>query len=254
MCTLSFLPEADGYVVGMNRDELKSRSVANGPEIHKTGEVHAIYPHETAGGTWIAANSRGNLLALLNWNLANIGQLPEKLRSRGVIIPSLMKEEAAEGTERALKTCQLVGVHPFRLIGIFASEQDIREWRWDGQNLRSRWHEWARNHWFSSSRSDVRAEATRNKACEMMWQGAGEPPVCWLRKLHSSHLPEAGAYSICVHREDASTVSFTEVQYCMDKLAMTYVAGNPCTPKGEPMTVRISTMPVSRVAGAKLAV
>src|SRR3974377_1755989 len=141
MCTLSFLPEADGYVVGMNRDELKSRSMANGPEIQKTGEVHAIYPHETWGGTWIAANSRGNLLALLNWNLANIGQLPEKLRSRGVIIPSLMKEEAAEGTERALKTCQLVGVHPFRLIGIFASQQEIREWRWGGQKVRSRWHE-----------------------------------------------------------------------------------------------------------------
>lgn len=254
MCTLSFLPEADGYVVAMNRDELKSRGVASGPAIHEIGDVSAIYPQESSGGTWIAVTSRGNLLALLNWNLAAVAQLPQKVRSRGEIIPSLLTEETAEETDRALRNGKLIGIHRFRLIGIFAREQDIREWKWDGEHLSSRWHEWARNHWFSSSRSDVRAEASRSRACEMMWQGASQEPSDWLRKLHSSHLPEAGAYSICVHREDASTVSFTEVQYRMGELAMTYVAGNPCAPKGEPSTVRISTRLLSRAAKSRLAV
>ena len=31
----------------------------------------------------------------------------------------------------------------------------------------------------------------------------------WLRRLHRSHLPERGPFSICMHRSDAATVSYT---------------------------------------------
>ncbi len=47
----------------MNRDELSSRAPALPPQKLSTNGIDAIYPREPAGGTWIACNSRGNLLA-----------------------------------------------------------------------------------------------------------------------------------------------------------------------------------------------
>jgi hypothetical protein len=247
MCTLSFLPATNGYVVAMNRDELKSRGAATGPTIHRIGDISAIYPKEASGGTWIAASSHGNLLALLNWNLAAAAQVPAQLKSRGAIIPSLLQEETPEKADRTLRNAGLKGTNPFRLVGIFPRDREILEWKWDGDRLNSGWHEWARNHWFSSSRSDVRAENIRRTACEMMWQEGMRSPSDWLRELHASHLPEAGAYSICVHRDDASTVSLTEVQCGALGLRMTYMAGNPCAFEDAPIAVGI---PVESVSGS----
>ena len=68
MCTLTFVPTTDGYLVAMNRDELRIRPVARAPRIHTRNGVEALYPTEPSGGTWIASNRYGNLLALLNWN------------------------------------------------------------------------------------------------------------------------------------------------------------------------------------------
>jgi hypothetical protein len=239
MCTLSFLPEDEGYVVAMNRDELKLREQAIGPGIYGVGPVRAVYPQEASGGTWISATSRGNLLAVLNWNLTNGSQFREKPKSRGEIIPSLLGEESPEQIDRYLRNQNLTRTLPFRLVGLFAQQREIREWRWDGERVNSRWHEWVRGHWFSSSRSDDRAEATRRKTCEMMWQEGSQRAKEWLRHLHASHLPEAGAFSICVHREDAATVSLTEVRCNRMEIEMTYVAGNPCAPVGGPSVIRL---------------
>lgn len=246
MCTLSFLPEPEGYVVAMNRDELKSRAKASAPTIHLLGSVSAVYPQEAGGGTWIAATSRGNLFALLNWNHITGGGVGQPLRSRGEVIPSLLGEATPHNVEAGLRAADLRGFLAFRLFGIFPGEKEIREWRWDGKQLEVRWHEWVRNHWFSSSRSDARAEAARRKACEMMWREGIQDAKGWLRGLHASHLPDAGAYSICVHRNDAATVSLTEVQYRGAELAMTYRAGNPCSPQGVPATITIPVDTFSR--------
>ena len=36
--------------------------------------------------------------------------------------------------------------------------------------------------------------------------------LAWMRRLHRSHVPAPGPFSICVHREDARTVSYTEIE------------------------------------------
>src|SRR6266702_5567457 len=68
MCTLTFIPTEDGYLVAMNRDELRSRPPALLPDVFEKHGVEMTYPRERSGGTWIACNGHGNLLALLNWN------------------------------------------------------------------------------------------------------------------------------------------------------------------------------------------
>src|SRR5215472_16239934 len=125
MCTLTFLPTVDGYLAGMNRDELLTRPVALPPGFHEQEGMKLVYPREPSGGTWIACNSHGNLLAVLNWNEIATASLGEKRRTRGLMIPRLILEKNSSPTDFGLKRLTLDGVFPFRLIGVFQKERKL---------------------------------------------------------------------------------------------------------------------------------
>ena len=67
---------------------------------------------------------------------------------------------------------------PFRLVGVFPSEQEIWEWRWDSAQLEFQVHEWESRHWFSSSLSDERAESLRGAACRTLHATNRTPAPC----------------------------------------------------------------------------
>ena len=46
--------------------------------------------------------------------------------------------------------------------------------------------------------------------------------------LHRSHAPTRGPFSLCMHRDDASTVSYTKVQAARDFATCQYFVGSPC--------------------------
>ena len=120
MCTLTFVPSVGGYLAGMNRDELLTRPAALPPEIHEREAMKLVYPREPSGGTWIACNSHGNLLALLNCNEIDPTSLGEKRTTRGSVIPELILATNASSTDARLDRLSLEGVFPFRLIGAFS--------------------------------------------------------------------------------------------------------------------------------------
>jgi len=231
MCTLSFIPTEEGYLAGTNRDELLTRAAALPPKSERQGEMQTLYPREPSGGTWIACNSRGNLLALLNWNETDLGPLGEKRKTRGSVIPDLIWESDSATTGSRLKGVQLDMVFPFRLIGVFCRERKVIEWRWDGRRIEDLEWAWDRKHWFSSSLSDNRAAAARGRICETAALEESVGSIAWLRTLHRSHEPVRGPFSICVHRPDAATVSYAEVECNRLSISMSYLAGNPCLKK-----------------------
>jgi transport and Golgi organization protein 2 len=232
MCTLTFVPTEDGYLVGMNRDELLTRQLALPPKVFERSGIEMVYPREPSGGTWIACNGYGNLLAVLNWNGNEFRNLGEKRKTRGLVVPKLAGELDSLATDSNFRRMNLHGMLPFRLVGLFRSERIINEWSWDGVARRKLAFSWARKHWFSSSLSDSLAEKERGRTCET---ADGEPRAGtngWLRSLHSSHVPGPGPFSVCVHRQDAATVSYTEVRCSGSLISMGYLYGNPCLKDG----------------------
>ena len=228
MCTLSFVPGNDGYLVAMNRDELRTRLPALQPQVFDLNGMEMMYPREPAGGTWIACNAAGNLLALLNWNDVD-GEVPSaKPKTRGAVIPKLIAETRSIGMALRFQELELYGTLPFRLIGIFLPERSVREWRWDGTRLTDLQSSWTRLHWFSSGLSDALAQQERHRTCEAAAQESNTWDQVWLAKVHRSHAPAPGAYSICVHRVDASTVSYTLVRCARRYISMSYLEGSPC--------------------------
>ncbi len=126
---------------------------------------------------------------------------------------------------------------PFRLVVASASSQEVREFRWDQASLAEVRHPWALQHWFSSGLDEPGAQRTRGLAAQ---QAAGEPDAgtpAWLRRLHASHAPERGPYCMCMHREDAATVSYTEISVDLREATMRYHDGSHCE-SPEPVSVR----------------
>jgi hypothetical protein len=228
MCTLTFVPTEDGYVAGMNRDEKLTRPRALPPKRFDFPGASAVFPRESSGGTWIGCNSHGNLFALLNWNDVGARFEGKNQRSRGVLIPELISGGDLADTQARYAQLDLHRVLPFRLVGAFPGQSVIVEWRWDGMRRQESEFAWRKRHWFSSSVSDALARRERGRACEKAEGDCSVEVVSWVRHLHRSHDPVPGPFSICAHRKDAVTVSYTEVRSSGDGISMGYRSGSPC--------------------------
>lgn len=225
MCTLTFIPGDDGYILGMNRDEQIARGLAVPPRRVQMGKGQAVYPTDTEGGTWIGVNDSGLAFALLN---RNGGQLSQKARSRGEIILQLLAMPRIEEARAVMQNSDLAGILPFRLVGVSATEKAVVEWQWDEQRLEGTTREWKLRHWFSSSLSDEQARVQRGAVCDSAWTQPDGGSLPWLRRLHASHGQGPGPFSICVHRADVETLSYSEIECSRNELGFRYFSGCPC--------------------------
>ena len=114
---------------------------------------------------------------------------------------------------RRFQHLDLRGMLPFVLVGIFPAEQIISHCQWEGNELRFLRIGWDVRHWFSSGVSDEMARKSRGSTCYEAWRRRDAGSAEWLRGLHASHSPVRGSFSICVHRPDAVTVSYTEAAF-----------------------------------------
>ena len=187
----------------------------------------AIYPREPNGGTWLAVNDAGLCLALINWHRIK-RESEGKIESRGFIIPQLIGASDGGAVGRALRKLELDRVRPFRLIAIDSSRKEVTEWQWNLRTLKARRHSWRTQHWFSSGYDEPEAEKQREKVCF----GSSLGKSSSLKKLHSSHLPKRGPFSICMHRPDAATVSYSEVVVGAKRITFRYQPGPPCRDRG----------------------
>jgi hypothetical protein len=227
MCTLSFVTKTHGFLLGMNRDEQRSRAIASPPSVHRCGDLPTLYPSEQGGGTWIGINGAGLSAALINWySRPQYGGTPAS--SRGAIIPRLLASRSFEGMERSLLSLPLSRLNPFRLFMIGSDDKVVREYRSDGSGAVRVDHPWETAHWFSSGHNEASATMTRGTVCGKAGKETDAGTLPWLERLHSSHDPEAGSDSICMHRDDAVTVSLTLLDITGNAASMSYRNGAPC--------------------------
>src|SRR4051812_9824549 len=112
MCTVTFLPRKRGYLLGMNRDELRTRARGLPPAIHRVDSCSALYPSEPGGGTWISLNNSGVTFALINWYAAP-RRVTTKVVSRGSVITSIRMADAPEVVASGLAKLPLPKLNPF---------------------------------------------------------------------------------------------------------------------------------------------
>ena len=226
MCSVSFLPRDAGFVLAMNRDERLSRGSALPPEAVTREGMSMLYPRELSGGTWTGVNSAGMAFALINWHSQPDCACGNPV-SRGEVVRTLLAARNGKQSASLLRQLPRERMNPFRLMIISLSESSLVEWRSNGDSLEPLALPWRRHHWFSSGLDEARANEVRRALCARVPGDSVDLPV--LRNLHSSHAPQAGPYSICMHRSDASTVSYTEINVHNPVASVYYIAGPPCS-------------------------
>jgi hypothetical protein len=227
MCTVTLIARESGYALGMNRDESLTRVAALPPARRRLGRREAVFPCEPGGGTWIGVNDGGVTLALINWYTVP-ARITGKTMSRGEVAKAALPSDSPTLVEDALAQIPLEHVNPFRLIGVFPASHTITEWRWNLGGLARLEHPWRTTTWISSGFDEPGAQQSRNRnfADALCQRSAGS--VEWLRRLHRSHIPEPGPYSICMHRRDAATVSYTEIVVSRQLATIGCTPGAPC--------------------------
>lgn len=227
MCTVTLIARTDGCLVGMNRDENRARVKALPPSLFSYDGQRALHPFEPSGGTWIAVNESGLCFALLNWYDVTSRRL-SAAKSRGTLIPEIIGARAIDDAAERIRNFDLGDVNPFRMIAISAREQTVQEWRWDQNKLEMTEHDWKTQLWTSSGFDERDAQALRGATFARRRRPRNGSELNWLRQLHCSHHPDCGPYSICMHRAEAATVSYSEISIMESEAAMTYVDGSPC--------------------------
>jgi Transport and Golgi organisation 2 len=228
MCTVSFTPRRSGYALAMNRDEKRARIVGLPPELFRIEGRSVLNPAEPDGGTWISLNDAGATFALINW-YAIARRVEAGAVSRGEVVRRVRPAETLARARAQLELLPLERLNPFRLIGVFPGERLVREWQWNLETFTEVAHRWADGIWISSGFDEATAQAVREKTFRRARQQVSAGSLDWLSRLHRSHGPESGPFSICMHRADAASVSYTEVCVRGKHGVMRYHAGTPCS-------------------------
>jgi len=254
MCTLTWhfasgaRDAGGGYEVHFNRDERRTRKPASRPAVERIGGVPVIMPTDAdAGGTWISVNAHGVTLTLLNGYrfMADAGSVPPPgARSRGLLVRDLVDCASGSAVGARLGEHELASYQPFTLV-TFASDTSARCYEWSGRQLEVRDLVDSDRPVCSSSFDQAGAERERSGLWREMYS-SGEPcdPTGALARYHASHEPERGAASVCMHRADARTVSYSFVSVGPRGIRFDYVPGPPCS------TSERATVEIERTAAA----
>lgn len=213
----------------MSRDEKHTRATALAPQRQISHGVALLRPTDVeGGGSWISVNLSGHSLALLNRYEDGVGDpAPEGTWiSRGGIVVELGHLRGADEVGSTLAGMPLASYKPFTLASVRATEAWLFEW--DGKSLETLPARPTGLLRSSSSVAQAEAEAARTLVFRQAAERAGGLTSEALEELFRSHLPEQGACSICMHREDAETVSLSLITVFKSDVWFRYVAGNPC--------------------------
>ncbi len=232
MCTVTFLARQRGYLLGMNRDEQLTRATGLPPRPQIVEGRTVVGPSEPGGGTWIALNDAGVTYALINWYSIKSRPIRGKTASRGAVVNSVRAQITPAAAAERLAKLPLKQMRPFRLIGVFSETREIFEWQWDWERLVSKAHPWRARQFISSGWDEPAAQRIRSETFQSALRQKTAGRLDWLRRLHASHAPVGGPFSICMHRADAATVSYTEVRVSVHACALGYQAGAPCRNAG----------------------
>ncbi len=233
MCTVSFIPRRHGYAMAMNRDENLTRPEGLPPRIQTLGGRRFLSPSDPGGGTWIAVNEAGVSFALVNWYAAPRRVVAGR-KSRGLVVLRAATLSTIDSVDGMLEACELPRTDPFRLVGFFPETREIVEWRWNLQTLDRQTAAWEPSQWISSGFDEPAAQIARSRAFNEARRQASAGRIEWLRRYHRGHSPGPGPFSVCMHREDAATVSYTEISLSDRHATMRSLPGPPCQKAGGP--------------------
>lgn len=220
MCTVSFVPLQNGFLLTSNRDEKSYRSTI-APKVYTENEVKLLYPKdEKAGGTWIVAREDGTTIVLLNGAFINHQKKPNYSKSRGVILMEIIQ---AQFPLLHFQEMNLDNVEPFTLI-IFQNNK-LTEVKWDEVEKHFVDKSIKKTHIWSSATLYNRIQRIKRKQWFEDFCRHNNPlSIDKILSFHTNTQATNTQYGLVINREDKTkTVSITQLLLKNNKPEMTYI-------------------------------
>lgn len=214
MCTLSWKPGGDGYVLFFNRDEQRTRAPALPPTLHQHRGRRFIAPTDALhGGTWLLVNDHGIAIGLLN-HYPREALPPSPGKSSRGLLPLACADccSVAEVLEY-FADMPLADYAPFQLVA--AGALDAAALTWDGRDRTATALEPAGAMLTSSSFSTQHVAQARRKTFERIVGPVEQANSMMLETFHLQH-DEDGAASVRMSRQDACTHSLSRITVTKD--------------------------------------
>jgi hypothetical protein len=207
-----------------NRDEKLTRESALEPRLAIRNGTRFLAPVDgDFGGTWIATNEFGVSVCLLNGANLTGSEIhaPAPRRSRGLLPLDLIPEASVAAICDRLGETDLSVFAAFTLAALEPGHP-VAVLEWDGSKKTLHFEKTDR--FMLTSSSFDSEEVRRNRQEEYSHVHADDG----LFAFHHSHAPERSAYSTCMHRADAETVSFSWIRVSEEVATFYYTPAAPC--------------------------
>ena len=237
MCTLTWAHNAQtdtsdsqetsrgsGYQIHFNRDESRWRSKALPPRLLTSRGIEYLAPiDQDAKGTWILVNSWGFSVCLLNHyvdgSVSNKSQVSPDFRSRGLLVKDLGH---LKNIGEALAALDRAGIKNYASFDMYLFDiHQVHAIGWNGKTRTDTENPVA----FKSSSGFHARQVVDSRRKHFGQRQLSDQS---LREFHRSHTPHKSAYSVCMHREDARTQSYTEIDVSRCAASICYTDGPPC--------------------------
>jgi hypothetical protein len=233
MCTVSIIPNADGFRLMSNRDERRDRAVALHPRVERLGGRLVVMPIDpVGGGSWIGANDAGLVAAVLNRHDGT--DVPRPLTSRGALVRAALQCDSIGAAVQSVWTLGADRFRPFRLI--LAHARRLAMVAGNGHQLAEAEGQLSAPRMFTaSSLGDVFVDGPRRRLFECLI-GTIEDPLDGQRLFHRHQWTSTREISVLMTRDDAATVSRTMVDVTERGIALEYES---LIPSGAPQRVEL---------------
>jgi Transport and Golgi organisation 2 len=190
------------------------------------------------GGSWIGVNELGLSVCLLNRYGDMQSSKDREYISRGLLLVNLLDCSEAEQVRSRIDDLNLSCFRPFSLLVLPRSAKSaLLEWSGSKYSFISDADGLVPLTSTSLTEPNIAIERQRQFVAQTASRGLNEDSLV---AYHRSHLPTRGAYSVCMHRNGAATVSFSKVTVTSGEIMFEYESGSPCE-TNKAMTVRLAT-------------
>jgi hypothetical protein len=228
MCTVSWLQTTEKYELFCNRDERLTRKAALPLQIHQSHGLKFLAPLDgEAGGAWVAVNECGIALCLLNRYGVAAPRAGNDFISRGLLVTELMNATSQQQLASKILCLSLIHWLPFTLVALERGKSASIH-QWDGQRLSHDTISDPVYSMFSSSFDQAGVERVRRKRFADLRNHQDSVTSEALTAFHRNHFASPDAYSPCMHRADAQTVSFSHLRVNNHDAEFTWLPHAPC--------------------------
>lgn len=236
MCTVSLVDAGDRLRVLCNRDERHARAEARPPVVRRTAAGLSMFPIDPqGGGTWIAANDAGLVVAVLNGDGPPLpsshsrGRLVLEMLGCTTLTDALLR---ADHLRRPWSPHRLIVADTRRVLELQIGEEavDVSAYALTAPLL-----------FTSSSLGRQAVEPVRRQLFDHFMRGAADA-LDAQDAFHRHRWPARPHVSVHMHRHDAATQSVTAVDVGPSRVRMRYEATRE--PAGQPAWLGVERRPV----------